>query len=279
VPPSKGLGMAFSRRSPDLESLQPSEIYSVWVLVVRRVRAHISVTGNSAALTYGESNMANRSTARKAKTVAAKKAAVTKKPATVPGYPSIQLYSGPGVTDDYIAGVISANNGNSNVAITNDGKAHICDKHLAAGVTCKRGISWEGANRDFLAMQRREAEAAKHPAVMARGTDSRTAPHSAKAVADGRRAKAAAKPEKATKKAARKAARADKAAPKADDTRRISIVDRKFSYGGEGTARRACWDAAVKVAKAKGNVQAYIAAGGKAKYLPRWVSAGAIKLG
>lgn len=205
---------------------------------------------------------------------------------TVPGWPNIKVREGKGTGPDTIAAVIAANNGQTDMAVTNDGSAHVCDKHLAAGIVCKAGVNWATAHNDYLAMQRREAEAAKHPAVMARGTDSRTAPHSAKAVADGRKAKAGApaadraqkKADKEAAKTAKKAERKAKAAPKADDTRKLTIADKKFTFGGEGTARRACWDAAVKVAKAKGTAADYIAAGGKAKYLPRWVSAGAIKL-
>lgn len=119
-------------------------------------------------------------------------------------------------------------------------------------------------------------------ASLARGITGRDAPQSSKAVADRRgtgnpTVKASAKPapKAAAKKAERKAAKAEKAAPKGDDTRAITIVKKDFAFGREGTARRSCWD---KALKAK-TVAAYIAAGGAAKYLPRWVSAGAIKLG
>lgn len=121
-------------------------------------------------------------------------------------------------------------------------------------------------------------------ATLAKGIDSRNAPHSVKAHADNKRAARGAKAEapakapkadKATAKAERKAARAAKAAPKSDDSRKITIVDKKFTFGGEGTTRRASWDAV----KSGSTVADYVKAGGKAKYLPRWVSAGAIKLG
>lgn len=76
-----------------------------------------------------------------------------------------------------------------------------------------------------------------------------------------------------------KAAKADKPAkaPKvtADDTRKLVIVDKKFTFGGEGTSRRAAWNATTKAK----TVADYIAAGGARKYLARWEKAGAIKLG
>lgn len=119
-------------------------------------------------------------------------------------------------------------------------------------------------------------------AKLANGVDSRSAPHSAKAVADNKAAgsnkadkKVAATKAKTDAKAERKAKRAEKAAPKADDNRKVTIVDKKFTYGREGSSRRSAWDAL----KSGMTVAAYIAAGGKAKYLPRWVAANAIKLG
>jgi hypothetical protein len=113
-------------------------------------------------------------------------------------------------------------------------------------------------------------------AQLARGIGGRDAPHSAKAVADGKaQEKEAAKAKPAVaKKEARKAERAAKAAPKADDNRKITVVDKKFTYGREGTARRASWDACTK----SKTVADYAAAGGALKYLPRWTAAGAIKL-
>lgn len=122
------------------------------------------------------------------------------------------------------------------------------------------------------------------PATLAGGLDGRNAPHSSKAVSDKRgAAKGTNKADKVqarkateqVKKAERKAVRAEKAAPKADDNRKIAIVDKKFSYGKEGSARNASWLAC----KGSKTVAEYAAKGGALKYLPRWVSAGAIKLG
>lgn len=119
---------------------------------------------------------------------------------------------------------------------------------------------------------------------LAQGLDGRSAPHSAKAAADhnsaarGTNKADKAQSRKATetaKKAERKAAAQAKAAPKADDNRKIAVLDKKFTYGKDGTARRASWDAC----KASKTVAEYAAKGGALKYLPRWVSAGAIKLG
>lgn len=203
---------------------------------------------------------------KKARNAAPKKAADT-----VPGHDNIKLVTGKGVTGRTVAAIISANKGADEAAILNDGTTHRVTEHLKAGVLVKAGLDFDNANRTFLAMQRAEEEAKKQTPKLANGVDARTAPHSAKAVSD---AKKAATP--AEKKAARKVAKAAKAAPKSDNNAKVTHVDKKFSFGGEGTARRASWDAFVKVAKAKGTVADYIAAGGKAKYLPRWRTAGAI---
>jgi hypothetical protein len=127
------------------------------------------------------------------------------------------------------------------------------------------------------------AAAKQEAAGLAKGVDGRSAPHSAKSMQDGRaKAKASNKADakganaKATvdKKAARKAERAAKSAPKADDNRKITILNKKFEFGREGTARRLSWDTCMK----SKTVADYAAAGGKLKYLPRWATAGAIKL-
>lgn len=115
-------------------------------------------------------------------------------------------------------------------------------------------------------------------AGLANGVSGRANPHCAKAVQDSKgKAKAAAKsaaPAKASK-VAKKAERAAKAAPKGDDTRKIVVLDKKFTYGREGTSRRAAWDC---IGKSK-TVADYAKAGGALKYLPRWTAAGAIRLG
>lgn len=115
---------------------------------------------------------------------------------------------------------------------------------------------------------------------MARGLSTRDAPHSAKSMYDHRRHektsnKADARQARLEREANRKAARAKRAAPKADDERKITIVDKKFSFGREGSARNASWLACKK----SKTVAEYADKGGALKYLPRWVSAGAIKLG
>ncbi len=51
-------------------------------------------------------------------------------------------------------------------------------------------------------------------------------------------------------------------------------ADKKFAFGGEGSKRRASWDA-LRSLKRK-TVAAYKAAGGQAKYLSRWEKAGYI---
>lgn len=55
---------------------------------------------------------------------------------------------------------------------------------------------------------------------------------------------------------------------------KIVVLDKKFTFGGEGTKRAAAWGL---VAKAK-TVADYVASGGPRKYLARWISAGAIKV-
>lgn len=129
-----------------------------------------------------------------------------------------------------------------------------------------------------------EAEKKASPGKLAQGLDGRNAPHSSKAVGDrAAAAKGSNKTDKAlvrkaaeqAKKAERKAAKAEKAAPKADDNRKITVLDKKFSYGRPESNRNTAWLAC----KSSKTVAEYAAKGGALKYLPRWVSAGAIKLG
>lgn len=119
---------------------------------------------------------------------------------------------------------------------------------------------------------------------LAAGLDGRNAPHSAKSAADhnaaarGTNKADKVQSRKATetaKKAERKAAAQAKAAPKADDNRKITVLDKKFSYGRPESNRNVAWLAC----KGSKTVAEYAAKGGALKYLPRWVSAGAIKLG
>lgn len=113
---------------------------------------------------------------------------------------------------------------------------------------------------------------------MARGLTSRDAPHSSyalqsnreQATKDKKAAPAAPKPGKTAKVKAKVAAKVT-----GEDSRKITITDKAFTFGAPGTARRSCWDAMVKAK----TVAEYVAAGGKVKYLGRWQSAGAIKLG
>ena len=82
--------------------------------------------------------------------------------------------------------------------------------------------------------------------------------------------------QKVSAKASPKAkAKTTKAAPKADDTRKITVLDKDFQFGREGTARNKAWLACIKAK----TVSDYAKAGGALKYLPRWVAAGAITLG
>lgn len=136
-----------------------------------------------------------------------------------------------------------------------------------------------GAKR-IATIEQEDRAAKRESAGLAKGVNTREHPHSAKALRDGRSAaKAANKPDKVAAKAekavARKAERAAKAAPKADDNRKITIVDKKFTFGRPESARNLSWIACTK----SKTVAEYAANGGALKYLPRWVSAGAIKLG
>jgi hypothetical protein len=126
---------------------------------------------------------------------------------------------------------------------------------------------------------------ANSAAVLARGLDKKSAPNTVDAMrmnkAQERKAEKAAAESvapakvKAVKAEQRKAERAEKAAPKADDTRAITLLVKDYVFGKEGTARRKSWDICVK----SNTVAAYIKAGGAAKYLPRWVASKVIKLG
>jgi hypothetical protein len=171
----------------------------------------------------------------------------------------------------------SANRGNSTIAVLSNGKIEVIDHLYKVGVQIKEGDTWKSVLSQY-ALKTNELKV-RDGGKLANGLNGRNAPHSSKAVQDnGRAAKKPAEPKpapKAQKTAERKAARAERAAPKADDNRKITIVDKKFTYGAEGTARRNCWD----VCKASKTVAEYVQKGGKAKYLPRWVQAGAIKLG
>lgn len=71
-------------------------------------------------------------------------------------------------------------------------------------------------------------------------------------------------------------AKAAKAQPKARGLQgTVTIKDKSFTYGAEGTERRKSWDA---LANQKGTktLAKFKAAGGKVKYLKRWEAQGAI---
>ena len=160
--------------------------------------------------------------------------------------------------------------------ITIGGKAIPTDKELKAQT--ERELRKESA--DTGAPRAASLEPRRQVSGLARGLDGRNAPHSKAALRAERAAakgtnKADKRAEREKAKAERKAARAARAAPKADDTRRITILDKNFTFGREGTARNLSW-LACKKAK---TVADYAKAGGKLKYLPRWAAAGAIKLG
>jgi hypothetical protein len=166
-----------------------------------------------------------------------------------------------------------------------EGETLIVPKHRFTGKVAeaaKVGQPWAEFKRVW------EAAKAENTGKLAAGLDARSAPHSAASVRDAR-PKAANKADAVTQKPAkpamakraqeakaeRKAKAATTAAPKADDARKITVVDKKFTYGKEGSSRNASW---IACTKAK-TVADYAKAGGAVKYLPRWVAAGAIKLG
>lgn len=153
------------------------------------------------------------------------------------------------------------------------------DKQIAADTESElKTLARETGTKRVATLEQERRESEKQPARLAKGLDVQNAPHSTKAAHDRNAKQKAAEPAKAKpapeKQAARVEAKAAKAAPKADDSRKIIVLDKKFVYGGDGTARRAAWDAC----KAGKTVAEYAAAGGALKYLPRWVAAGAIKL-
>lgn len=86
---------------------------------------------------------------------------------------------------------------------------------------------------------------------------------------------AAGKPPKPVKAEAKPKAAPKAKEAKAEADRKITILDKKYVYGGEGSLRRASWDAC----KASKTTAEYKAKGGAAKYLSRFEAAGAIKLG
>lgn len=120
-------------------------------------------------------------------------------------------------------------------------------------------------------------------AELARGIKGGQAPQSAKALQQARdKVAASTKADKAAESAKAKATKPAPtrktdavAAPKGDDKRTITIVQKDFVFGRTGSARNDSWLACVKAK----TVADYAVKGGKLKYLPRWVAAGAIKLG
>lgn len=183
---------------------------------------------------------------------------------------------------DAILSVGAAPNTDSYVLVKSESDQTLVPKHRFAGEVQTLAVVG-GSYRAFKEAWKTAQKTAG--GKLANGLDGRNAPHSSKAVADRAHGKAPAsnKADKRAavakaqteKKAARKAERAAKAAPKADDTRKITLVDKKYSYGKPGSARNASWLACTKAK----TVADYAKAGGALKYLSRWVSAGAIKLG
>lgn len=163
--------------------------------------------------------------------------------------------------------VVMANNGQPAITIP---------RNRFLGEVAKLAVP--GGSFKALADAWAKAKAAQPSAKLANGITGQNSPHSAKSVAD-QRAKDKPAPKAADKKVARKEAAKAKAAPKGDDTRKLTLLRKDFTFGAVGSARNDSWLVCAAVIKAKGTVADYIAKGGKAKYLPRWAAAGAIKLG
>jgi len=197
------------------------------------------------------------------------------KPAPKPGKTATEVLAAKApAKSDIISSCKGTSNGGSYIAVAAPGQtAILVPTNRFVGDLQKLGAV--GKSFKAFADAWKVAKANPPAAKLANGLDGRSAPHSSKAVADSKAKEAPKAKPAAAKKEAKKAERVAKAAPKADDTRAITILKKDFAFGRDGTARRDSWNKALKAKTAA----AYIAAGGAAKYLPRWVAAGAIKLG
>lgn len=58
---------------------------------------------------------------------------------------------------------------------------------------------------------------------------------------------------------------------------KVTIKDKDFTFGGEGTKRRESWEALIGQRGTR-TLEKYLERGGKRKYIKRWEKAGAIAL-
>lgn len=129
--------------------------------------------------------------------------------------------------------------------------------------------------------RRAKEKEAMHPThypqtKLARGLDARNSPHSAAAMRAKRQAaKASVVTERKVREATAKAERKAKREAVSTDSTRITIVNKAFVFGREGSTRNACWQTCLR-SKTVGD---YLGNGGAKKYLARWEAAGAIRLG
>lgn len=145
---------------------------------------------------------------------------------------------------------------------------------LSRATGTKRIATLEQERRDQL----KEQDMAKHPThypqtKLARGLDSQNSPHSVAAARAKR--EAAKRDELKAREAKGKAERKAKREAVSTETTRITILNKAFVFGREGSTRNACWQTCLK-SKTVGD---YLGNGGAKKYLPRWEAAGAIRLG
>lgn len=126
--------------------------------------------------------------------------------------------------------------------------------------------------------QEKESMAKLHPThypqtKLARGLDVHNSPHSVAAARAKR--EAAKRDERKAREQASKAERKQKREAVSTDSTKITILNKDFVFGREGSTRNACWQTCLR-SKTVGD---YLGNGGAKKYLTRWEAAKAIRLG
>jgi hypothetical protein len=135
----------------------------------------------------------------------------------------------------------------------------------------------QGSKR--IATLEQEAREMEYATKLARGVNAQNSPQCAASQRSQRERIAKAK--QATKSVVKERVEAKAKAAKAkreavsNDATRITIVNKAYVFGRDGSARQACWQACLR----SKTVGEYLSAGGAKKYLPRWEQAGAIRLG
>lgn len=108
---------------------------------------------------------------------------------------------------------------------------------------------------------------------LARGLDSQNSPHSVAAARAKR--EAFARDQRKEREVKAKVERKQKREAVSSDATKITILNKAYVFGREGSTRNACWQTCLG-SKTVGD---YLANGGAKKYLPRWEAAKAIRLG